>query len=140
MKNFLRSSALVVAIASSSHASAVELTVDVSDLRTTQGALMVAVIDSAAGWDDSSKAVARRKLSPEQTTVELTFPDLKPGQYAVQVMHDENGNGKLDTNFLGLPVEGYGFSNNPQVMRRPHFDEARFELGSENSSIQIRLR
>ena len=40
-------------------------------------------------------------------------------------MHDENDNNQLDTNFLGIPSEGYGFSNNPNVMRRAHFDEAR---------------
>ena len=63
----------------------------------------------------------------------------RAGNYAVQVMHDENDNNKLDTNFLGIPSEGYGFSNNPNVMRRAHFDEARFEVGAD-AAITIRLR
>jgi uncharacterized protein (DUF2141 family) len=65
---------------------------------------------------------------------------LPPGQYAVQVMHDENDNGKFDTNFVGLPIEGYGFSNNPQVMRRANYDEARFDLGPDGGSVVVRLR
>jgi uncharacterized protein (DUF2141 family) len=41
---------------------------------------------------------------------------------------------------MGMPVEGYGFSNNPQVMRRAHFDEAKFALGATAASIIVRLR
>jgi len=121
-------------------AQASELTVEITDLRTQKGAVMVALIDSAAGWDDGSKAIARRKLTPEGDQLTLQFADLKPGQYAVQVMHDENSNGKLDTNFIGMPVEGYGFSNNPRVMRRPKFDEARFEVGADDQRITVKLR
>jgi uncharacterized protein (DUF2141 family) len=43
-------------------------------------------------------------------------------------------------NFLGIPTEGYGFSNNPNVMRKAHFEEALFDVGAEAASITIRLR
>lgn len=121
------------------HASAAELTVNITDLRTREGALMVAVVDSAAAWDDSSKAIARERVEPDADALTLRFPDLADGAYAVQVMHDENGNGRLDANFLGMPVEGYGFSNNPQVMRRPTYDEARFDLAGD-ATITVQLR
>jgi uncharacterized protein (DUF2141 family) len=120
-------------------ASAAELTVNITDLRTREGALLVAVVDSAAAWDDSRQAIARQRVVPDGDALTLRFPGLADGAYAVQVMHDENGNGKLDANFLGMPVEGYGFSNNPQVMRRPTYDEARFELAGD-ASIDVRLR
>jgi len=55
-------------------------------------------------------------------------------------MHDLNGNGELDTNFMGMPIEGYGFSNNPEVMRRATFEEARFELPEDGTHIELRLR
>ena len=131
-------SALAFALVSAA-AAAADLTVNITDLRTRQGALLVAVVDSAAAWDDSRQAVARERLVPDADAVTLSFKDLKPGAYAVQVMHDENGNGKLDANFLGMPVEGYGFSNNPQVMRRPTYDEARFELAAD-AAITVQLR
>ncbi|MET0808503.1 MAG: DUF2141 domain-containing protein, partial [Pseudoxanthomonas sp.] len=53
--------------------------------------------------------------------------------------HDENGNGKLDTNVMGMPLEGYGFSNNPQVMRKPTWDEARFTVGDGDVAIDVDL-
>ena len=68
------------------------------------------------------------------------FSNLPPGTYAAKVMHDENDNGKLDTNFMGMPIEGYGFSNNPQLLRKPTFDEAKFDLGAGGGAITIHLR
>ncbi len=130
----------VLAALSAVSAQASQLTVEITDLRTEKGAVMVALIDSPAGWDDGKKAVARRMLTPAGDTLTLAFDDLKPGQYAVQVMHDENSNGKLDTNFIGMPTEGYGFSNNPRVMRRPKYDEARFDVGADDASITVKLR
>jgi uncharacterized protein (DUF2141 family) len=120
------------------HAAGLDLTV--TDLRTQQGSLRIAVADSAAGWSDTEKAVAGTARKPQRKEETFHFPDLPPGSYAVMVMHDENDNGKLDSNFMGMPIEGYGFSNNPGVMRKPTFEEARFELGAEGGAITVRLR
>jgi uncharacterized protein (DUF2141 family) len=117
-----------------------DLTVTVSDIREAKGSLMVAVVNSDAAWKSEAAPVAVQKIPAAQGEVKLHFKDLAPGTYAVQVMHDENGNGQIDTNFLGIPVEGYGFSNNPNVMRKAHYDEARFEVGVDPASITIRLR
>ena len=120
-------------------AQAGELTVTISDIRNAKGTIMVAVEKSDAGWNDQEKPVAAQKIAASGKEVVLKF-DLPAGEYAVQVMHDENDNGKLDTNFMGMPIEGYGFSNNPQVMRKAHFDEAKFALGEAAASIIVRLR
>lgn len=119
---------------------AAELTVEISDIRVQTGQLKLALVDSADGWDGKAKAVAGDALTPSGSTATVHFKDLTPGTYAVQVMHDENGNGKLDTNFIGMPVEGYGFSNNPKVMRKPTWDEAKFELGADAATVAIQLR
>lgn len=121
-------------------AQAAGLDLTVTDLRTQQGSLRIAVADSEAGWSDTEKAVAGTVRKAQGTVQEFHFPDLPPGSYAVMVMHDENDNGELDSNFMGMPVEGYGFSNNPGVMRKPTFEEARFELGAEGGAITVRLR
>lgn len=55
-------------------------------------------------------------------------------------MHDENGNGTLDKTVLGIPKEGYGFSNNPRLMRRARFDEAVFELPEGGHRIEVEMR
>ena len=124
-------------LASAAHAG--ELTVTITDIRAAQGSLMVSLVDSDAAWNSQAKPVAARKVPAEKGEMQFKFSDLPAGLYAVQVMHDENDNNKLDANFLGIPSEGYGFSNNPNVMRRATFDEARFELKTD-ATITIRLR
>ena len=121
-------------------AQAGELAVTITDIRESQGLLMVSVVNSDAAWNNQAKPVAAQKIAAIKGEMTLDFPDLPPGKYAVQVMHDENGNNKLDANFLGIPSEGYGFSNNPNVMRRAHFDEAAFEVGADKTVISIHLR
>jgi len=116
-----------------------ELTVTITDIRSDKGFLMVSVASSDAAWNNQEKPVAAQKVAATGKDLVLHF-NLPAGNYAVQVMHDENGNNKLDTNFMGIPVEGYGFSNNPGVLRKAHFDEARFELGNSPTSIVVRLR
>ncbi len=123
-----------------STAQAADLTVTVTDIRTMQGSLGLSLVDSEAAWSGEAKAV-KRQLQPVQgTEIVFRFTDLPPGDYAASVMHDENGNGKLDSNFMGMPTEGYGFSNNPKVLRKPTFEEARFKLGAKSYAIIIRLR
>lgn len=141
MKTQLLISALIASasIGAMPIAQAGELTVTISDIRAAKGTIMVAVEKSDAGWNDQEKPVAAQKIAASGKEVVLKF-DLPAGEYAVQVLHDENDNGKLDTNFMGMPVEGYGFSNNPQVMRKAHFDEAKFALGEAAAAIVVRLR
>ena len=141
MKSALRISALIatgsLALAPLAHAG--ELTVQITDIRATQGTIMVSVAHTEAAWNNQEKPVAAKKVVPTGKELVLKF-ELPAGSYAVQVMHDENDNGKLDSNFMGIPIEGYGFSNNPQVMRRANFSEARFEITDAPSSIVVRLR
>ena len=116
------------------------LHVTVSDIRNADGHVLISVSPSAEAWDGAAKPVAVARLAAVKGTIEHAFPDLAPGDYAVQVMHDENDNGDLDSNFVGIPVEGYGFSQNPSVMRRATFEEARFALPAEGTAITVRLR
>lgn len=116
-----------------------ELTVTVSDIRTTTGTLQLSVSNSDDAWNNRAKPVAGEKVAVSGNDVVLRF-SLPAGTYAVQVMHDANGNNKLDTNFMGIPVEGYGFSNNPTGLRKATFEEARFPIGDSPKAIVIRLR
>lgn len=138
MKPYLPILLLTAAVASTS-AQAVELVVRVTDIRTAKGNIGIAVVDSEAGWSNQSKPAAAQLVAASGEEVTFRF-DLPAGAYAVRVMHDENGNGKLDTNILGIPTEGYGFSNNLKVMRVVRFDEARFELGSAGTTVVVNLR
>jgi uncharacterized protein (DUF2141 family) len=68
------------------------------------------------------------------------FTDLPAGVYAVSVFHDENMNQKLDKNFVGVPKEGYGASNDPKKkMGPPSFEETKFQLSGTEQSLEIKL-
>jgi uncharacterized protein (DUF2141 family) len=119
------------------------LTVRVTGARNTKGKIGVTLFQDAQGFpDDTSKAVRQQsvEIDPNSMTAQVTFKDLPQGTFAVSVLHDENGNGKLDKNFVGMPKEGYGASNNPSKKRRaPTFDEAKFSLNAPEQTIQITL-
>ncbi|MBD9370760.1 DUF2141 domain-containing protein [Xanthomonas sp. XNM01] len=127
-----------VMLASAAHAA--ELRVTLHDVRVQTGHINVALVDGSAGWDGKAAPVQARQLAPSGDTAQVVFKDLPAGDYAVMVTHDENGNGQFDSNVLGMPVEGYGFSNNPNVMRKPTFDEARIALPAAGAAIDVTLR
>lgn len=135
----LRLLALSLLLAAGS-ADAATLTVTIDGIRVQEGQLRLALYDSEAGWNGEAKPVGGRGGAPDgSNALRFTFEDVAPGRYAVRVMHDENGNGKLDSNLLGMPKEGYGASNNPKVMRAPRFDESSFEVGEADLGIVITL-
>ncbi len=113
---------------------AADLTVTVDSLRSNQGQVLLCVF-SAEGSDreafpDCTKGhpVRQSKEVIGGGKVVVTYKGLKEGVYAVAAIHDENGNGALDTNFLGIPTEGVGISTNPRLMGKPSFNQAQFEI------------
>jgi len=119
------------------------LTVRVTGARNTKGKIGVTLFQSAQGFpDDTSKAIRQQSVDIDPSTMgaEVTFKNLPQGTFAVSALHDENGNGKMDKNFVGMPKEGYGASNNPKKKKRaPTFDEAKFSLNSSEQAIEITL-
>ena len=119
------------------------LTVRVTGARNAKGKIGVTLFQDAQGFpDDTSKAIRQQstEIDPKTMSAQITFKDVPQGTFAVAVLHDENGNGKMDKNFVGIPKEGYGASNNPKKKRRaPTFDEAKFSLNSSEQSIEITL-
>ncbi|MBP93081.1 MAG: hypothetical protein CMC55_03060 [Flavobacteriaceae bacterium] len=67
-----------------------------------------------------------------------SFENVKQGNYAVMVVHDENDNSRMDFEANGMPMENYGMSNNPMLMGPPNFNDAKFEL-KEDTEINIRF-
>lgn len=130
----------LVALPAAGHAAGLSL--EIEELATQQGKVLVAVMDSAEGWAGKAKPVAVATGAPDgDATLAIELGDLPPGRYAVRVLHDENGNGRLDTNVLGMPTEGYGFSNNPRVlMRAATFEEAAFDLAGDGAVLRIEMR
>jgi len=124
---------------------AADLTVTVNSLRSNQGQVILCVF-SADGSDKAEfpdcakgRPVRSAKAAISDGKVIMTFNGLIDGIYAVAVIHDENGNGQLDTNFLGIPAEGVGVSTNPLVFGKPRFEQGQFVING-NTAIAIETK
>ena len=119
------------------------LTVRVTGAHNAKGKIRVALFHDGKGFpNDASQAVRTQAADIDQQTLsaQVRFVDLPTDVYAVSAFHDENMNQKLDKNFMGVPKEGYGASNNPKKkMGPPNFDEAKFQLSGTEQSVEIKL-
>ncbi len=110
---------------------AAELEVIVEGLQPTTGVVHVALFSeaAAAGYPYEDAVMATRTHPAGTDMVTVDFIDLEPGTYALAVLHDSDGNGKMTMNFLGLPLEGYGFSNGATgFLGPPSFKSARVTI------------
>jgi uncharacterized protein (DUF2141 family) len=84
---------------------------------------------------------AFKKVKASTGPITVAFDNLPPGTYAVGAYHDENGNDHLDTNLVGLPVEGYALSNGVRaVLAPPRFTDAAFTVGGGDKPIALHIR
>ncbi|MFM8344488.1 MAG: DUF2141 domain-containing protein [Betaproteobacteria bacterium] len=120
---------------------ATSLRLEVTSFRNAKGSLNCRLFTDATSFPDGegSRTVSA-PISGHQAS--CVFDELPPGTYAVAVVHDENGNGKLDKNFLGIPSEGYGVSNNrTYAASSPKWEESRFTVTSrEPLVLKVSLR
>lgn len=137
MRNFLLAVSTSAIIAQA--AAAADLTVTVSNLKEPVGELRWVIFDSAEAYDADQKPLMSARSRVDGDSVRFTVHDLPSGRYAVKLFHDENGNGELDSNMVGLPTEGYGFSNNAGRFGPPSFEDAAVTV-EENLQIDIRVR
>ena len=121
-----------------------DMSVQISGLGSCKGSLMLAVYDKAAGFMQIEQAVAKSRipLSPANCEPSLTHHlALAYGEYALAVFHDDNGNGVLDSNWLGMPTETWGVSNKVRpTMRAPDFGESCFSFTPTHTYISIDLQ
>jgi uncharacterized protein (DUF2141 family) len=118
-------------------AQAHDLTVEVLGARSDQGTVSGALYASETSWLKESLQGERQ---PAAAKTVLVYRNLEPGTYALSLFHDENGNGKLDSNIAGIPTERYGFSRDARGrMGAPAFADAAIELIGD-TTISVNLR
>jgi len=106
------------------------LIIEITDLKSNEGVVMIELLDK----DENSVAESKAVIIENKSTVE--FKNLSPGTYAVQYYHDENSNGKMDTGTFGIPLEGYGFSNDARgFMGPPDFEDELFSLDQNKTLV-----
>lgn len=115
------------------------LTVEVSNVSANKGNLYLAFWDSKSSFLDKDNTTLVKVAEGDAKTVKVTLPSVKKGWWAMAILQDENGNKKMDYNFFGIPIENFGFSNNPKIfMAEPSFEECKFYLQSD-TTIHVKI-
>ncbi len=143
------SSLLIAILVSASFAKTVNaqatttLTVVVNGIKHQKGELCIGIYSNEKGFPLSTKNVVKSACKPiTGTSIKQQFTGMKPGNYAVAVVDDQNGDRKLNRDFFGIPKEGFGISNNPTVSittGTPKFSKARFSL-LKNTTVNIDMK
>jgi uncharacterized protein (DUF2141 family) len=126
---------------SSSLSYAANIEINISNINPLKGELNIA-LDTEKTYDNDDKSnsyftVVKKAIANIQKVV---ITDVTPGIYAISIMHDENNNQKIDTNFFGIPYEGYGFSKNViGYFGKPTFKETSFTVSDKNKIFEIDL-
>ena len=118
------------------------VSVEVTGLRSAEGVVRACMTSHPDRFPRCrGDADAYALVVPAGRTVTLEFAGVRPGRYAIALLHDENGNGKADRALSLMPREGYGFSRDAPVrMGPPSFDQAAFDVGDARVRQTIRMR
>lgn len=140
-RNHLAAALLATPLLLGAGAPSGELRVDLANLRNAKGNLFLCLSANPKHFPDCSADPQAKVIRVPTTQAKtLVFGSVAAGDYALSVMHDENGNAKLDTT-MGLPREGFGFSRNPVVrFGPPKFREVRFTMTQASMRMPVRMK
>lgn len=115
-----------------------DIKVEVKNVKNDKGKMFFALYDNEE--DFLKKEIKGEIKEIKNNTCLITFKNVPPGTYAVSVFHDENDNGKMDVNGLGIPIEDFGCSNDAKgFMGPPKWKNAKFELSDKSKSLIVNL-
>ena len=115
----------------------VTITIVMDNLLSNEGKASAALYTEATFMKAAPLQAAEE--APENKKVTLTFEDVQPGMYGIITLHDLNENGRMDYESNGMPKEPYGISGNEMLMGPPTWESAKFEVGSEDITITIKM-
>lgn len=118
------------------------ITVNITNLKSNKGLCSICLYDKELGFPRIANAAFSQSKLINNGSAQFKIEDVKGGTYAIASFHDENGNGKLDQNFLGIPIEGVGVSNNKlSSFGPPKFQDAKFKVNpGKNLELTIRIK
>jgi len=114
--------------------------VEVNGFQSSKGIAMITLYDTKDKYDNEINAFREAQILNNESRAVWTVNDLPSGEYAIKMYYDENDNGIMDTNFLGIPKEGFGFSNNAEAeLSPPSFEKTMFKIndGVVKQTIQL---
>jgi uncharacterized protein (DUF2141 family) len=116
--------------------------IEILNIKNSTGSVACALFESSVGFPTEYLRYATNIMSIKvrDKQARCDFQNIPPGTYALAVIHDENMNGKLDTKFIGIPKEGYGFSNDATaLLGAPSFSAASFSYDGQDLDLTISL-
>ena len=133
---------LPAALAQSPSSSCIGIHMNILNIRNSTGTVACALFESPVGFPVEYLRYATNLMviKIRDAHARFDFLDIPPGTYALAVIHDENMDGKLDTNWLGAPKEGYGFSKDAKAfLSAPSFSAATFQYDGGTLDLTIPL-
>jgi uncharacterized protein (DUF2141 family) len=122
-------------------ASAADLVVRITGLADPLGQVGCSLFAGPAGFPMDNSGARQQWQAADAKGVTCRYNDVPEGSYAVSIGHDLNGNKRVDTNFIGLPTEQWGVSNNTRPnLRAPRFDEAMFKVAADAKEVVIEIK
>ncbi|MDB5207614.1 MAG: hypothetical protein JWR72_2689 [Flavisolibacter sp.] len=119
-----------------------KIIVEVSNFENNKGVCVVGLYNNNIAFSGKGEPVKKLLITPVNNSATAVFDNVEEGTYAVSVIHDANKNNKFDTNFLGIPTEGYGASKNKlPFASAPKFEANKFIVApNSTSTVNIKLR
>ena len=115
------------------------ITVSVTGINNLKGEISIGLFQGAESYPKGD-VVAGAFIKADNETITYTFENIPEGVYAIAIYHDENTNAEMDRNFLGIPKEGYAFSNNVfGTFGAPKFEKAKFDV-KEDIQLTIKMK
>ncbi len=134
MKNLLLLSALLSSLYSA------DLSVKITGVLNNTGLISIGLYNKPEGFREYESIFIGQEIKAKLGEMHYVFKDIPEGTYALSIFHDENEDKVLNKNFLGIPKEGYGFSNNIRpTFRAANFEESQFEV-SKDTQLNIKMR
>lgn len=116
-----------------------DVTIALQGIKKPTGSIVLCLWSKDESFPDCESGKAVKRIVVPANATSARFENVPAGTYAISAFHDANGNGKLDSNFLGLPLESVGMSNNPKLNGPPRFKPARFKIAG-STKINIRFQ
>lgn len=126
-----------LAITAQEESKTVSITVTASNISGSEGAVLFGLYDEATFM--KSAPIQAAKSIAKDGVATITFTNITNGTYGITCLHDKNGNGRMDFEENGMPKERYGVSNNNMSYGPPTWGDAKFEVGNEDITLEIRL-
>ncbi len=111
------------------------LTIKIENCDSSGGKLMIAGFKGASDFNNKENSAFNKAIIVNDSTVEVNFRNISPGKYAIAIYHDQNLDKELNLNQIGIPTEGFGFSGDYSLFKKPKFKDCGFELNNDTTIV-----